>query len=83
MTAGGPAARHETFFSASRLVAPTLLAGCGSKSLCSNARTDKALMHERMRVGLGIDHQSTMLYSRLGKAVSTAVVASGGLEEAH
>jgi hypothetical protein len=85
MTAGGPAARRETFFSASRLVAPTLLAGGSSRGLALQQRAHRQSFDARrvLRVGMGIDnHVSNPSIAAL-EGLSTAVVASGRLEEAH
>jgi hypothetical protein len=86
MTAGGPAARRETFFSASRLVAPTLLAGgSSSRGLALQQRAHRQSFDARrvMRVGMGIDNHASDPSIVALEGLSTAVVAPGRLEEAH
>ena len=86
MTAGGPAARRETFFSASRLVAPTLLAGgSSSRGLALQQRAHRQSFDARrvLRVGMGIDNHATNPSIAVLEGLSTAVVASRRLEEAH
>jgi hypothetical protein len=86
MTAGGPAARRETFFSASPLVAPTLLAGgSGSRALALQQRAHRQSFDARsvLRVGMGIDNHASNPSIVALEGLSTAVVALGRLEEAH
>jgi len=83
MTAGSPAARRETFFSASPLVAPTLLAdGSSSRVLALQQRAHRQSFDARrvLRVGMEIDHHASI---GALEELSAAVVASGRLEEAH
>lgn len=86
MTAGGPAARRETFFSASPLVAPTLLAdGSSSRALALQQRAHRQSFDARrvLRVGMEIDHHASNPSIVALEGLSTAVVAPGRLEEAH
>ena len=87
MTAGGPAARRETFFSASRLVAPTLLAGGSSSSrgLALQQRAHRQSFDSRrvLRVGMEIEQHASNPSIVALEGLSTAVVAPGRLEEAH
>ena len=86
MTAGGPAARRETFFSAPPLVAPTLLAdGNSSRALALQQRAHRQSFDARrvLRVGMEIEHHASNPSIVALEGLSTAVVAPGRLEEAH